>query len=54
MYLLELFDKKYQIDHFSFVDDSGKLHENENLTETTGENNFGCVYGCGIFEMIKL
>jgi SAM-dependent methyltransferase len=53
-YLLELFDGKYQIDHFSFVDDQGDLHESTPITETNEQNNFGCVYGCGVFEMTKL
>jgi SAM-dependent methyltransferase len=53
-YLLELFDGKYHIDLFSLVDDHGELHENVPITETNAQNNFGCVYGCGIFEMTKL
>lgn len=53
-YLLELFDGKYQIDHFSFVDDQGDLHENASMTAVNKNNNFSCTYGCGIFEMTKL
>ena len=53
-YLLECFAGKYQIDQFSFVDDKGDLHENTSITETSVKHNFGCTYGCGIFEMIKL
>lgn len=53
-YLLELFDDKYHIDHFSFVDDNGDLHECAPITEEDKQNNFGCSYGCGIFEMTKL
>lgn len=53
-YLLELFYGKYKIDHFSFVDDQGDLHESVLLTESNKQNNFNCVYGCGIFEMTKL
>jgi hypothetical protein len=53
-YLLELFDGKYHIDHFSFVDDKGDLHESVSMSETAIQNNFGCVYGCGVFEMTKL
>ena len=53
-YLLELFAHKYHIDHFSFVDDKGDLHENASITDANQENNFGCIYGCGIFEMTKL
>lgn len=53
-YLLECFDGKYEIDQFSFVDDKGELHENVSLNEVDINNNFGCNYGCGIFEMTKL
>ncbi len=53
-YLLELFCNKYHIDHFSFVDDRGDLHECAQITKENEQNNFGCIYGCGIFEMTKL
>ena len=53
-YLLKCFDEKYNIDQFSFVDDLGDLHENSPITESAAQNNFGCVHGCGIFEMTKL
>jgi len=53
-YLLECFDGKYNIERFSFVDDQGDLHENVPITEEDVKNNFGCLCGCGIFEMTKL
>jgi len=53
-YLLELFNGKYQIEHFSYVDDLGDLHENVELTQTNIENNFNCNFGNGIFEMRKV
>ena len=53
-YLLRCFAGKYSLDQFSFVDDQGVLHENIQVTDTDATNNFGCVYGCGIFEMTKL
>jgi len=53
-FLLECFAGKYHIDQFSFVDDQGDLHENIPITDTEANNNFGCVYGCGIFEMTKM
>jgi len=53
-YLLKYFKGIYQIDQFSFVNDQGNLHENVSLTDTNIRNNFGCVFGCGIFEMTKL
>ncbi len=53
-YLLEQFNGKYRLDYFSFVDDKGELHEDVSLNEKDVLNNFGCVYGCGIFELTKL
>lgn len=53
-YLLELFDGKFRLDNFSFVDDNGDLHENTPITKSNEQNNFGCFYGCGIFEMTRL
>jgi Caenorhabditis protein of unknown function, DUF268 len=53
-YLLACLAGKYQIDHFSFVDDKGDLHENCPMNEHDIEADFGCYYGCGIFEMTKV
>jgi SAM-dependent methyltransferase len=53
-YLVELLTKKFKVDHFSFIDDSGNLHENEVLTAEGIASNYGCRYGCGIFELTKL
>lgn len=53
-YLLECFEKKYQIDQFSYIDDQGDLHEDIPLLESNIQTNFGCNYGCGIFELTKL
>jgi len=50
---VELFNGKFQIDHFSLVDDDGQLHENIPLTKEKISNNFCCYYGCGIFELTK-
>lgn len=52
-YLLDLFEPKYLINSFSFVDDKGDLYENVPLQKNDIDNNFGCNYGCGIFELIK-
>jgi len=54
IYLLECFADKYHIDQFSFVDDQGDLHENVAIGDANAQNNFGCSFGCGIFEMTKL
>ncbi|MDX1697199.1 MAG: DUF268 domain-containing protein [Thiohalobacterales bacterium] len=53
-YLLSLFDGKFRVLNFSFVDDSGDLHENVALADEQLENNYGCTYGCGIFELERL
>jgi len=53
-YLLELFQDKYTIDNFSYVNDKGDLFENGELSISNIENNFNCEFGCGIFEMTKI
>lgn len=53
-YLLKLLSPHYKIDFFSYVNDAGDLHENVKLSEELIENNFGCQFGFGIFEMTKL
>lgn len=53
-YLLRLFEGVFRVDHFSFVDDSGDLHENVSLTNTEISTNCDCTLGCGIFEMTRL
>jgi len=52
-YLLELFNEDYLINSFSFVDDKGAFFENVDLTQIEIEKNYGCHYGCGIFELTK-
>lgn len=51
--LLDLLEPDYVVDHFSYVDDAGKLHENATLTPEAARNSFGTQYGCGIFELTK-
>jgi SAM-dependent methyltransferase len=51
-YLFQLLSERYDINGFSFVDDDGDLHENATL-EKNIENNCGCNFGCGIFELTK-
>jgi hypothetical protein len=53
-YLLGLFDGEYTIDYFSYVDDSGDLHKNIAIDKVDISDNFGCSYGCAIFEMTKI
>ncbi len=53
-YLLGLFEGKLKLIDFSYVDDNGDLHQAAYLDETSVEDNFGCSFGCGIFELIKI
>ena len=53
-YLLEKFKGKFIIDRFSYIDDKKNLHTDSVLTEETINTNFGCRFGCGIFEMTRI
>jgi SAM-dependent methyltransferase len=53
-HLLYLFEEKYKIISFSYVGDNGRLFENSELTNTSVQNNFNCIFGCSIFELRKL
>jgi len=52
--LWELFEKRYEIISFSFVDDRGCFHPLVASDPNSIENNFGCDFGLGIFELRKL
>ncbi len=52
-YLLEMAGSDYQIAAFSYVDDRGQFHENAAITPAAVADNFGCRYGCAIFELTK-
>lgn len=52
-YLLDLLEKDYILESFSYVDDKGDFHEGPSMEEQDLDQNFGCNYGCGIFELIK-
>jgi len=52
-YVMNLFNENFNLIGFSFVDDKGDLFEDVALNEKDVKNNFGCSYGCGIFELIK-
>ena len=52
-YLLELFQDKYSLLTFSFVDDDGELHKNVVLDNDNIRSNCNCFLGCGIFEFEK-
>ena len=53
-YLLNLFEPRFSVVSFSYVDDDGDLHEDELLDFNEIRNDFNCIYGCGIFELTKL
>lgn len=52
-YLLDMFQNKFEIESFSFVNDAGDLKENIDLTDKLIQHNCYCNYGCGIFELRK-
>lgn len=52
-YLLDIFNENFDLHSFSYVDDEGDLFESVTLGNDKFKNNFGCQYGCGIFELIK-
>ena len=53
-YLLNLFDEKYDLASFSFVNDAGELILNQPTNRVDEINsNFGCAFGFGIFELRK-
>jgi len=53
-YLLEFITPQYIIDSFSYVNDKGDLFKDIPLNENDILINFGCNYGCGIFELTKI
>jgi SAM-dependent methyltransferase len=52
-YLLDLFKDKYTLDSFSYVDDKGDFFEDPLMNQVDIDKNFGCNWGCGIFELTK-
>ena len=52
--LNEMFQGRFTLDEFSFVDDAGFLHENIPLTDDVIRTNAGCFFGCGLFKLIKI
>ncbi len=53
-YLLKIFDGKFLLESFSYIDDEKKLHRNQTLDQDQVSNNYGCHYGCGIFILKKI
>ncbi|MGE5847975.1 MAG: DUF268 domain-containing protein [Ignavibacteria bacterium] len=52
-YLLNYFSGKYKIQSFSYVNDENQILKDVELNKPNIETNFGCNYGCGIFELLK-
>ena len=52
-YLMGVFSEKYTIKTFSYVDDNGDLYKNITLEAEKTKANYGCSWGCGIFELVK-
>jgi len=52
-YLLEIFQQNFELVSFSYIDDRGDLTENPVMENDKIKTNFGCHYGCGIFELKK-
>jgi len=46
-------DGRYDIDTFFYINNENRLITNAVLDERSVGNNFGCHYGCGIFELTK-
>jgi len=52
-YLIQLFTKQYDIVSLSYIDDNENLVQDADWQSDLVRTNFGCSYGCGIFELIK-
>jgi SAM-dependent methyltransferase len=52
-YLLDLFSENFILDSFSYIDDKGDFFEEVTLDQSEIDRNWGCKYGCGIFELSK-
>ena len=53
-YLFDLFHDKYKLEHFSYESDDRDFYPQEALDENEIKRNYGCHFGCGIFELRKL
>jgi SAM-dependent methyltransferase len=52
-YLFDYLATYFEIETLSIVDDNGNFHKHVQISDAIIENNYGCHYGCGIFELIK-
>jgi len=53
VYLLHLMEKRYDIESFAYINDRQEFIADAPLDEASIRSNFGCRYGCGIFELMK-
>ncbi len=53
-FLREYFSDAYRIDRFSYIDDRGILFEDVPPNDAGFAESFGCRYGCGIWELIRV
>jgi hypothetical protein len=52
-YLRRMCEPLYEIDRFSYIDDSGKLFEDVAFDSPAANRNYDCHYGLAILELIK-
>lgn len=52
-YLFRILKERFTIEKFSYIDDDSKIHRDIDIKPDNKDNNLGCKYGCGIFEMTK-
>ena len=52
-YLIKLFERQYDIADLSYIDDDEQFVANVDWRSDAVQANFGCEYGCGIFELVK-
>ena len=50
---MHLMEKRYDIDSFAYINDRQEFIADAPLDEGSVHSNFGCRYGCGIFELTK-
>ena len=49
----ELLATGFDLESFAYVDDIGAIHEDIDVSEIAAHENFGCHFGCGIYEFRK-
>lgn len=51
--LLDMSAPRFDLEHFSYVDDRGDMHRDVPITEELLRTNAGCIWGCGILVLRK-